>query len=262
MSAPQTPAESGSATARRAARPVILVALTFCLLALVGVLAADLVSRTARVICLFGACVVVAAIVVVIPNRLRRTAGSFAGAFVAAAGVLPVFLSGDDPAPPSPPTRAAQAQVHPAYLAELVRRGPFTEPLPPPLRVSRLRDVRINDPSASARLDAVWVDIDAGAEEGLNVFAMIEVYPTPAAAVERRKARIDTFKEIYPGDPVYDNCFDEYGAHGGGWTCVAARGYAYAEAAVSPSANAYMGFATGTLTALLRYTDRLAKVAS
>jgi hypothetical protein len=126
--------------------------------------------------------------------------------------------------------------------------------------VSKLRDVRINDPSASARLDAVWVDIDAG--EDVYVFAMIEVYPSPAAAAERKAARIDTFKKIYPGDTVYDNCFDEYGAQGGGWTCVAARGHAYAEAAVSPSANAFKGLATGTLTALLRYTDRLSKVAS
>jgi hypothetical protein len=241
---------------------VILAALAIALISLLVLLATDLVSGAARVICLFGACLVVAVTVVVIPNRLRKTTGSFAAAFVAAAGVFPVFLSGDDPATPAPRTPAPQAQVHPAYLAELVRRGPFTEPLPPPLRVSRLRDVRINDPSASARLDAVWVDIDASAEEGLSVFAMIEVYPSPAAAAERKKARIDTFKKIYPGDPVYDNCFDEYGAHGGGWTCIATRGHAYAEAAVSPSANASMGFATGTLTALLRYTDRLAKVAS
>jgi hypothetical protein len=261
MGVQESSSESGRAT-RRPAQLVTLAALAAGLLALLVVLATDLVSGTGRVICLFGACVIVALTVVVIPNKLRKTAGSFAAAFVAAAGVLPVFLSGDDPASPAQPRPSPQAQVHPAYLAELVRRGPFTEPLPSPLRVSRLRDVRINDPSASARLDAVWVDIDASAEEGVSVFAMIEVYPSPAAAAERKKARIDTFKRIYPGDPVYDNCFDEHGAHGGGWTCIATRGYAYAEAAVSPSANAYMGFATGTLTALLRYTDRLAKVAS
>ena len=261
MSAPQSSFDHGGVTARQPVRLSVLAALAVCLLSLLVVLAADLVSGTARVICLFGACVVVAMLVVVIPTKLRKTAGSFAAAFVAAAGVLPVFLSGDDPAPPTSPTPSPQSKVHPAYLAELVRRGPFTEPLPSPLRVSRLRDVRINDPSASARLEAVWVDIDE-TEEGVSVFAMIEVYPSHAAAAARKKARIDTFKRIYPGDAVYDNCFDEYGAHGGGWTCVAARGYAYAEAAVSPSANAFMGFATGTLTALLRYTDRLAKVAS
>ena len=261
MGAPQSSSTHGART-RTSAQLAILVVLTLCLLALLVVLAADFVSGTARVICLFGACVVVAGLVVVIPNQLRKTAGSFAAAFVAAAGVLPVFLSGDDPPPAAPPTPSAETRVHPAYLAELVRRGPFTEPLPPPLRVSRLRDVRINDPSASARLDAIWVDIDASAEVGLSVFAMIEVYPSPSAAAERVKARIDTFKRIYPGDQVYDNCFDEYGAHGGGWTCVAARGYAYAEAAVGPSSTAVMGLATGTLTALLRYTDRLAKVAS
>jgi hypothetical protein len=261
MSAPQSSSEHGGVTARQPARLASLAALAVCLLSLLIVLAADLVSGTARVFCLFAACVVVAVFVVAIPNRLRRTAGSFAAAFVAAAGVLPVFLSDDGPAAPPPPTPSPQSRVHPAYLAELVRRGPFTEPLPSPLRVSRLRSVRINDPSASARLEAVWVDIDETSED-VSVFAVIEVYPSPTAAAERKKARIETFKRIYPGDPVSENCFDEYGAHGGGWTCVAARGYAYAEAAVSPSANAYMGFATGTLTALLRYTDRLAKVAS
>jgi hypothetical protein len=260
MAVPQSSSDHRDTTTRTPAQLAVLVVLAVCLLALLVVLAADLVSGTARVICLFGACVVVAAMVVVIPHQLRRTAGSFAAAFVAAAGVLPVFLAGDDPPAAPTPTPSADARVHPAYLAELVRRGPFTEALPEPLRVSKLRDVRINDPSASSRLDAVWVDIDA--EEGVYVFAMIEVYPSPTAAAERKEARIDSFKRIYPGDPVYDNCFDEYGAHGGGWTCVAARGHAYAEAAVSPSANAVKGFATGTLTALLRYTDRLAKVAS
>ena len=208
-------------------------------------------------LCLFAACVVVALIVVLLPTKFRATAGSFAAAFVAAAGVLPVFLSTDD-TPPSPPPR--QPQVHANFLAELVRRGPFTEPLPTPLRVEALREVRISDPSASGRLDAVWVDIDAG--KRLTVFAMIEVYPSPSAAAKRKAARIADFQRVYPGDAVYDNCFDEHGAHGGGWTCVAARGHAYAEAAVSPSDNANMGVATGTLTALLRYADRLAKEAS
>jgi hypothetical protein len=193
-------------------------------------------------------------------TRFRTTAGSFAAAFVAAAGVLPAFLSSGDSAPAPPPPR--QAQVHADYLAELVRRGPFTQQLPPPLRVERLRDVRISDPSASARLDAVWVDIDTSAEEGLSVFALIEVYPSPSAAAKRQAARIALHRRLYPEARVYDNCFDELGGHGGGWTCVAARRHAYAEAAVSPSDTAHMGLATGTLTALLRYTDRLTKVAS
>jgi hypothetical protein len=253
---------SDSSNSQHHIRVGILAALALCLVALLAVLGADVVSGVLRVLCLFAACAVVALIVVVLPAKLRTTAGSFAAAFVAAAGVLPVFLSSDDPEPAPRPTPSRESQVHAAYLAELVRRGPFTEPLPSPLRFGRLRDVRVSDPSASARLDAVWVDIDTRAEQGLSVFALIEVYPSPSAAAKRKKARIDLFRRIYPGDTVYDNCFDEYGAHGGGWTCVAARGHAYAEAAVSPSDTAHMGLATGTLTALLRYTDRLAKVAS
>lgn len=244
---------------RHHARVGALAALAVCLVALLAALAGDLVSGAVKVLCLFAACAVVALIVVILPTRFRTTAGSFAAAFVAAAGVLPVFLSSEDPAPSPSPNRA---QVHADYLAELVRRGPFTEQLPPPLRVDRLRDVRISDPSASARLDAVWVDVDTSAEEGLSVFALIEVYPSPSAAAKRKGARIALHRRLYPDSRVYDNCFDELGGHGGGWTCVAVRGHAFAEVAVSPSDTAHMGLATGTLTALLRYTDRLTKVAS
>lgn len=241
-----------------------LAVLTACLAATLVILGAELVSGRLRVLCLFTACLIVALIVVLVPARRRVSAGSFAAAFVAAAGVLPVFLSSDDTETPPAPT---QPRANAAYLAELVRQGPFTERLPRPpedetqeLRAREIRSVEIGDPSATARLDAVQLVIDTPADS--YVFAEIEIYPNPAAAAKRKAARIAGFVENYGRQNVHDNCVDETGAHGAGWTCVDARGYAYAEAAVSPSDNAHIPVSTGTLAALLRYTDRLTKQAT
>jgi hypothetical protein len=240
----------------------VLIALVACLATLLVLLGAGLVSGLAKGVCLFAACAVVGLIVVLLPVRFRARAASFAAAFVAAAGVLPVFLSSEkSPAPPtSQPPPAPRA--HTQYLAELVRRGPFTEALPAPLRAKTVENVEVGDPSAAARLDAVQLDIDTSAEAGLYAFALIEIYPSPAAAAKRKSARIAFFKRNYGASNVYEGCVDDYGAHGGGWTCVDARGYAYAEAAVTPSDNSHTPLATGTLAALLRYTDRLTKIAT
>jgi hypothetical protein len=258
MGAVQPPPGSHDATRHRVI-VVVLIVLAACLASLVVILGAGLVSGVARALCLFAACAVVGLIVVLLPVRLRTKAGSFAAAFVAAAGVLPVFLSSDESPPPPAPT---PLRAHPQYLAELVRRGPFTEQLPGPLRAQAIESIEVGDPSAAARLDAVQVEIDTSAEQGLYAFALIEIYPSPAAAAKRKAARIALFERNYGANNVYDGCVDDYGAHGAGWTCVDARGYAYAEAAVSPSGNANTPLATGTLAALLRYTDRLTKVAT
>src|SRR4051794_26395853 len=214
-----------------------LVALTGCLVFLLVILATSVVSGVTKALSLFAACAIVGLIVILLPVRLRGRAASFAAAFVAAAGVLPVFLSSEEKPPPASPPAA---RAHPQYLAELVRRGPFSEPLPAPLHAKGIKNVAIGDPSAAARLDAVQLAVDTSAERGLYAFALIEIYPTPAAAAKRKAARIALFKTNYGGaNNVYDGCVDDQGAHGAGWTCVDARGYAYAEAAISPSDNAH-----------------------
>jgi|tagenome__1003787_1003787.scaffolds.fasta_scaffold20918783_2 hypothetical protein len=177
--------------------------------------------------------------------------------------VVPIVILGGGPGEDGRTSTASSSpRVHPQYLADLVRKGPFTERLPAPLQARGVKDVQIGDPSAAARLDATQVDVDTSAEPGLYAFALIEIYPTPAAAARRKAARLALFKRNYGAKNVYDGCVDDYGAHGGGWTCVDARGYAYAEAAISPSDNAHTPLSTGTLAALLRYTDQLTKVAS
>lgn len=223
--------------------------------ALAAVLAIGVVSGPLRAACLFLACLLLALVVVLMPSRLRTKVAPFAAAFVAAAGVLPTFLAGDDEPGPRP------LAANPQYLAELVARGPFTEQLPPPLRAATLEPVNIGDPSAAARLGEVRLIVETGSDE-LTAYAHVEIYSTPEAAAQRKAARVATMVRLYGRKNVYDACTDEYGAHGGGWTCVEARGYAYAEAAIAPSSNANTPFATSMVSALLRYTDRLTKVAS
>lgn len=240
----------------------VLVALTMCLAAILVSLGAGFVSGAMKALSLFAACAVVASIVVLLPRRFRATAGSFAAAFVAAAGVLPVFLSNNEA---KTPTTAEEPRANAQYLADLVRQGPFTERLPTPPEGGQLgpvaiRSIQIGDPSASGRIDAVQLVVRPSS--GSFVFAEIEIYPTPAAAAKRKAARIAQMVSNYGRKNVYGNCTDETGAHGAGWTCVDSRGNAYAEAAVSPSSNAHTPVASGTLAALLRYTDRLTKVAS
>jgi hypothetical protein len=240
-----------------------LIALTTCLAGLLAIVVAGIVSGGIRTLCLVTACALFGLIVVLTPSGFRKSTKvvGFAGAFVAAAGLLSVFLPSDDG------QRSAsheEPSVNAEFLAVLVRRGPFTGQLPTPpeggqLRARSIEDVEIGDPSASGRLDAVQVIIDS--PHGSSVFAEIEIYPTPAAAAKRKAARIKQMVSQYGSENVYDNCTDETGTHGAGWTCVDARGNAYAEAAVFPSDNAHIPVATGTVASLLRYTDLLTRVA-
>ena len=253
MSTSQDPPAATDSLFRPGHRMVLaaLALLTVCLAGLLVLLGAGLVSGRLRVLCLFGACLIVALIVVLVPAGLRTSAGSFAAAFVAAAGILPVFFSSDDNGKASTPS---EPRANPAYLAELVKQGPFTERLPRPpedesreIRWVELRDTQIGDPSAATRLNAVQLVVNTPPDSYL--WAHMEIYPSPSEAAKRKAERLAGMKENY--GRLYGNCVDETGAHGAGWTCVDARGYAYAEAAVSPSDNAHIPMASGTLAALL-----------
>jgi hypothetical protein len=46
------------------------------------------------------------------------------------------------------------------------------------------------------------------------------------------------------------------------WVCGGYREFAYAEVTISPGINAFRGIATGTVSALLRYTDKMMALAS
>jgi hypothetical protein len=96
-------------------------------LVFVIVLGADLVSGVARAAFLFAACVCIALIVVLLPARLRSSVGPFAVAFVAAAGALPVFLSGDDAGDDggtNPPRSSADGQPPDGALEDVLSHVP------------------------------------------------------------------------------------------------------------------------------------------
>jgi hypothetical protein len=96
----------------------VLTALTAGLAGVIVVLAAGLVSGAVKALCLLAACLLVGCIVLLLPARWRTTTATFAAAFVAAAGVLPVFVSSNgSPVSPTPTTSPAGDHGSPAASA-------------------------------------------------------------------------------------------------------------------------------------------------
>jgi hypothetical protein len=78
----------------------------------------------------------------------------------------------------------------------------------------------------------------------------------------RSQARIREIKEIY-GPEVIRGTSESYCAYldpDMAWECGGSRGLVYAEATISPNANAYRPYATGTASALLDYAEEKARV--
>jgi hypothetical protein len=97
----------------------------------------------------------------------------------------------------------------------------------------------------------------------LNGFAHIEVYQSQEEALERyeasKAALISRFSEQDAAESTGAFCIAGQSSF---WTCISSSGYAYAEVTVTPNANATLGITTGTLSALLRYTDKLTELAT
>lgn len=219
-------------------------------------------ERLIQLLALAAACACIAAVVVLLPAAVRARAGLFMAAFVAAAGVLPIVVASPTGEPPGP---------NAAYTAELIRRGPFDEALPEPLSSGELKDVGIPDSSAGQALDTVQVVIEATPEQdpfvdeegsGVMVFAHLETYPTRELAAERARASLQLNSERYE---VGLERLNEDGFCIPGpafWLCAGFRGLVYAEVTLSPNPNATLPLARGTLSALLRYADRMARLAT
>lgn len=178
----------------------------------------------------------------------------------AALGIAGFVISADGDAPPKPDRRG----TNPIALAALIRQGPFTEELPTPLRAAGLGDVNIADASAANRVDAVQLKARWPDDTLFSFFAHLEVYRSADAAFERAQARIREIKELY-GPEVIRGTSESYCAYldqDGTWECGGSRGPVYAEATVSPNANAYQHFATGSASALLDYSEEKARVAA
>ncbi|MCQ4213353.1 hypothetical protein [Streptomyces longispororuber] len=209
-----------------------------------------------------------AGVVMRIPSSWRTRLGLLATSFLAAIGVLPILV--DNPEP-SPATRSSVERINADYLAALIRKGPFTETLPPWVQAAGFGDVQLND--ASPRVDAVALKLkwappppspysDPG--EGFSdPLAHFEIYNSPEDANHRATTRISQVKELYKErGPVYGNR-KSFMIFGNGETIAGgARGYVYVEAYGIPDANAYVPTATGTVNAMLNYAHKMEKIAA
>jgi hypothetical protein len=178
----------------------------------------------------------------------------------AALGITGFVISGDGG---DPPPERNRREANPIALAALIRQGPFTEQLPSPLNATGLEDVNIADSSAANRVDAVQLKARWPGDTLFSFFAHLEVYRSSNAAFDRAQARIREIKELH-GPEVIRGSSESYCAYldaDGTWECGGSRGLVYAEATVSPNANAYQHYATGSASALLDYAEEKSRVA-
>lgn len=219
-------------------------------------------SRPLRLTVLLLASAAIAVVVVLLPTTWRTRSALLVTAFLAAAGFLPTLTNGSQGSDDSQePTKRVNAQ----YLADLIRKGPFTESLPSGLVAGRLVDVGISDSSAARRLDAVQLMITASPEvlESVGANGYIETYGSPEETVSRARARLDGLKTQYEGFGGSSGTAESFCVVGNGeWICGGYRGLVYAEASVYPNGNAFMPLASGTVSAELRYADRMTTLAS
>ncbi|MEU9306789.1 hypothetical protein [Streptomyces sp. NPDC048256] len=152
-----------------------------------------------------------------------------------------------------------------SYLADLIRKGPFSEPLPRPLEVKGIKDVQIAD--SSPRIDAVAIDLQyiPGEQEygpTPTPSAHIEVYRNAEDAARQGERRLNALREQYKNSDVRGDSksFFVYALHeiiAGG-----VRGFVYVEAYSFPGANAFISLATGTVSSMLRYSDKMTALAT
>lgn len=228
----------------------------------VSLLVVGVDPRYLRLALLVLASAAIAGVVVLLPASWRARSALLVTAFLAAAGFLPALVTEPDTGGRDEP----EAKVNARYVAELIRRGPFTEQLPQGLVAGGLADVGIGDPSAAGRLDAVQLRITPTPEhatEGVGAFSHVETYASANQAAERARAGLEQLKTQYAGFGGSNGTPENFCVAGNGeWICGGYRGLAYAEARVSPGANAYLPLATGTVSAQLRYADRMTGLAS
>ena len=187
-------------------------------------------------------------------NETISVAGIVVGAGVGIAGLVLSNGGGDEP-----PAQRSGASA--SAVAALIRQGPFTGRLPDPLKAGDIVDVDISDSSAANRVDAVELEADP-ADAVKSFFSHMEVYATARAATARARARIAEIKTLHGATHVNGSPTSYCAYLQATWECGGTSGLVYAEATVSPDANAYRRFASGSAAALLRYADEKARVAA
>jgi hypothetical protein len=243
-------------------RKVFIAAGAAAAILLTGALAARFIHGYWRFAAFVVICLLIALVTWLLPASVRKDLKTPVGAFVAAVSVLAILVQTN---PNNHEQKSEEAKTNTQYLADLVRKGPFTETLPSPLEAGSLRDAYVADPSSAQKLNAVELRIainpvKAKAIGGLDLksFAHMEVYPTREAAARRGNASLNDLRQRYGGTvtgTAENFCMD--GGRGGDfWTCAGIRDYVYAEVTISPAAQCHPLVRHRNTGAMLRYADR------
>ncbi|RZL76959.1 MAG: DUF2188 domain-containing protein [Rhodococcus sp. (in: high G+C Gram-positive bacteria)] len=229
-------------------------------------LAFSVSSDRLRLIFFIVACLLAAAVVLVLPPHWRKRLGPPTAVFIAAGSALSVFLV--NPQQPGAP----EPKVDTQEMVNAILVGPFDQRLP--------QSVTAEDPVRSGTRDATAIENvgvvkvqmisttfgggTAGKDSGEG---QIEVYPTPEAAAARaqgqydwRSGREEAARNGQPEPKVGKNtpemwCFvDDRGSTSSSqWQCGGYRGHAYVETYM-PFGNQYTN-AQAIQSALLRYAE-------
>ncbi|MEU8890429.1 hypothetical protein [Streptomyces sp. NPDC048442] len=162
--------------------------------------------------------------------------------------------------------RSPAARVNTSYLADLIRKGPFLEPLPRPLLVKGIKDVQIAD--GSSRIDAVALELEWPSnpetfETGINASAHLETYREVVDAKKRSERRFNMLRDQYKEFGAIHGTPEGFFLSGNHETIAGGtRGYVYVEAYSLPDANAFIPVATGTVNAMLKYADKMTALAT
>ncbi|WP_193505081.1 hypothetical protein [Streptomyces coeruleorubidus] len=161
----------------------------------------------------------------------------------------------------------SRKSVNSGYLADLIRKGPFSEPLPVGLKVRKFIDVQMSD--NSPRIDAVRAvfelpDVPSGQElgfGGLNLY--IETYRERREATTNAQNRFKALGSQYRDFGGTEGTYNNFSLNTNAEIIAAGvREHVYVEAWVYPVSNANIPIATGVKNAALRYADRMTTLAS
>lgn len=199
-----------------------------------------------------------------------RTGGTIARAMFAVAavfalaGLLSACGGSSDQSTESTSQPKPSAKAEALAVAARLRQGSVSESFPKGLGVTGLRKVKISAPSAGP-VEALEVTVDPRrtASPATDVFAHLEVYEKPLAAVEKSRARVALIEREYGPKSVVGGTNSYCGPatlHGQkAWDCGGIYGLVYVQALVAPrgggppNENESRGLALGLMSAMVSF---------
>lgn len=237
-------------------RWVAVLALLGAATAMVAVLYTGISSRGLRLAIFLMVCAAGAGLVALLPIEFRKRVGLPVSAFVAVAGLLPLFIAqGSDQESDKPRT------VNVDYAAELLARGPFTGDVPPPLKLTSMKEEFADEGSATTQLALDFAFPRSygfgGANAYLFLFASSEQGGTVAA--ERQEVLGRQYAEFgeTQGGPNGFFQFANGEIIGGG-----ARDYLFCESSIYPDSNANIALLQNLISACLNHGEQVLRLAS